>query len=213
MGKVTTRSRSRKNANVQQLIQHPPMLKSLNPKLEFRIRYQSASALSNVNINVGEFLDTLTFAASATVGYRTLQAIRMKSIRMWGPMSSTLTPVTVSVEWLSGTSSPLFGGPSKFISDTSIGSTACAHVRSTPPSESLSSKWFQGSSLQSTILCQLNGPTGTIIDIVWEGVFAASGVANSVSTAISGATAGVQYVRALDSAGSSLIVPLLVATI
>jgi uncharacterized protein YodC (DUF2158 family) len=158
-------------------------------------------------------LDTLCFATSATAAYRQLQAIRIKSIQIWGPMDSTLAPQPVVIIWTSASSTAPFGGPAKIISDTSMGSSECAYVSTSPPRGSFASQWFQNSSLASATVMEIGCPINSIIDVLFEGVLNTNGQATFVGTTIAGATVGVTYIRALDSQGSSNIVPQVVATI
>jgi hypothetical protein len=191
------------------IIPRIPALKSLAPQFNFKIRYQAAAAALAKSIFVGDLLDSLSFSNGTNL-YRTLVAVRLKSIQAWGPMDSTLTPVSLGVIWLSN--STLFGGPSKVISDTSMGASEVAYVNTSPPKGSLAAQWFQSNSTQTSPIVTLDFPVGTIFDVLFEGAFSFQGIAELDHGAGSG-TNGVQYIRALDISTGSVIVPLIVATI
>jgi hypothetical protein len=193
------------------IIPRVPALKSLSPRFNFKIRYQANAALAGHDILVGDLLDSLCFATNASVGYRTLGAIRIKQIEMWGPQDSTFSPVVLGLIWLSN--GVLFGGPTKIISDTSMGATEVAYVKSSPPKGSLASQWFQDTSTQTTPIMEIGFPANAIVDVLFEGVVSYNGLGNVVHTPISGATTGAQYIRALDASAGSLLVPQIVASV
>jgi hypothetical protein len=193
------------------IIPRVPALKSLAPQFNFKIRYQASVAVTGRDILVGDLLDSLSFAINAGAEFRTLFAVRIKQIEMWGPQDSTFSPVVLGLIWLSN--GVLFGGPSKIISDTSMGATEVAYVKSSPPKGSLASQWFQSTSTQTTPVMEIGFPANAIVDVLFEGVFNYNGIPYACNTSHGGATPGVQYVRALDVSAGSVLVPQIVASI
>ncbi len=123
-------------------------------------------------------------------------------------MASDLKPVTTSVNW---TGINPVGVPSTLASDTSMGASLCAHVKSRPPRGSAAAMWLVIGS-NSTVF-ELTAPANSIIDVDLDVVLNDGKGAQTVLAAVAGATAGVLYVRALNSNGSNNIPPLSYPTI
>jgi hypothetical protein len=193
------------------IIPRVPTLKSLAPRFNFKVRYQAATAAQTVII-VGDLLDSLAFVGPGTNIYRTLAAIRIKQVEMWGPMDATLAPAVIVVNWLANATATLFGGPAKLISDTSMGSAEVAYIKTSPPKGSLASQWFQDSSTPTSAVVEFGFPANAIIDILYEGVFNFDGLSHPCYTGVGLATAGAQYIRPLDLTGSAVLVPQVVAS-
>lgn len=85
----------------------------------------------------------------------------MELIELYGPMGSSLAPVTVALEWVASASG--FSVPSKKRSDTSMSASCCAFVSHRPDRESLSNEWMNGATGN---LFNVAGPTAMIMDIV-----------------------------------------------
>lgn len=167
-----------------------------------RYRFVASSALSRVAITGIDLFDLLCMAATSTSAYELCSAVRIKSLKIWGPMASDLSPVSVAIEY-SATTSP--AAPSEVRSDTSVGSTEAAQLSFPPPKGSIWSLWINGSG--STVF-YLTGPANSIVDLTLEQQLRCDQGVAAVSAAVSGATAGQVYVRALDNGGSKLLVPI-----
>jgi len=173
------------------------------------LRFQSSTSLSNVLITQQDLFDLLCYATSPTAAYQLVSGIKLLSVEMWGPMSSSLTPVTVSLEYPQFSSS--LGGITKVHSDVSMGSMASAHLRHAPEVGSAQSFWQTFGSAASEFI--LNGPSGTIVDVSLSFVVRNGETVQAVGGIVAGATTGQTYLRALDSNGSSLLAPVSYVTI
>ncbi len=173
-------------------------------------RFKSGSA-TTVNLSVTDLGDLFCVAATTTSAYQLGAAVKVKHIEIWGPPSSSLDPVTVSVEWL-GTTAGTFGN-SLLVSDTSVGATRVAHIKSRPPVGSQVAQW-QPSASTATI-CQLTFPVNAIIDLRYSVMLRGDngGSPVAVTAAVAGATVGQLYCRALTSTSSTTLVPLSFNTI
>ncbi len=172
-------------------------------------RFQ-ASAAGSVSVTGQSLGDLLCQAATATSAYQMASAVRIRRVEIWGPPSSTLTPVTVTCEF-AGASAGSFG-PSQVKSDTSVGATRVAHVVASPPRDSQASQWQSSSS--TGVLFVLTYPSGAIIDIHYSFTMQDRTGATAVTGAVAGATVGQVYLRSLDSVTSSaVLVPLSFITI
>lgn len=204
-GRLPQRRKTRTNRS------SPPQFSSTFTTTK-RVRFQASAALTDVTINPSDILDLLCMAVTTTSAYRIVQAIRATRVEMWGPMSATLAPVTVSCEFTSDASE--LAGPSKIFSDTSMGSAQAAHIACSPPKDSVQSMWQQGTPGYN-IWCVLNGPINTVIDIWLTMTMVDSSVVAPIAVAgtVVAATVGQVYVRALDSSSSGILVPVSYDTI
>ena len=163
-----------------------------------RQRWQAGSALSSVAITPAMLCGALSMAIDASNAHTVLSSVRVLAVEMWGPPGTT-TPVTVSCEWEGSTNLTA----DVVYADTSIGSTIPAHVKTNPP-EGLVRFW--GDAANTTTLFTLNGPSGTVVDVAFEYVTdtsTSSAIKNNFT--ITGGTAGVSFVRALDGSGGLLV--------
>jgi hypothetical protein len=149
-------------------------------------------------------------AATSTTAFPLLSGLKVEDVEIWGPMASDLKPVTVSVEYPSNVSGAL-SGPSRITSDSSMGSTSCAHVKVRPPAGSAASFWLSPGNDNIIIL---NAPANSIVDVTLSCTLADG--ANALVTGpltVAGATAGDVLMLSLDSAGAKLLVPISYSTV
>ncbi len=151
-------------------------------------------------------------ANTTTTAYRVFSSAKINSISLWGPMASDLAPVTVTIEYQSPTATGI-GAPNRLKSDTSVGSTACAFIRASPPRNSLAGNWI-GQAGTSTLFT-LTGPVNTIVDLNITFVLQNGETPTAVTNAVAGATVGQVYCRGLDalSAAGTVIPPVSYSTI
>lgn len=189
-------------------IPHPP---SFTPTytLQHKYRFQASAVLMNVQITSRDFFDLLIVALTATTGVDLVTGFRIQNVEIWGPMAQALTPVTASIEYPGFQSS--VGSPTKIKSDTSMGATEVAHVKYPPPPGSAQSFWQNQNT--TNVFLQLNGPSGSIVDITMAVVLQDGEAPVAPTAAIAGATPGQVYIRALDSNGAALLVPVSFPTI
>lgn len=186
----------------------PPPI-SPNTPVRRRFRFEASSALAGVTITGRDLFDLVCMATTTTTASQLYESVRIQAVEIWGPMASDLKPVTVDITWPDNTS---IGSPQVVHSDTSMGSSFGAHVRSSPPSWGASSLWQLREATATQFI--LNGPVNSVVDVTLDLVLQQqSALAATVSHAVSGASVGVIYVRALDSVQSGLLVPLSYPTI
>jgi hypothetical protein len=202
------RQRPRSRRAGMPTIPHPPRFKA-NFEVSKTFRF-AASSGTTVNITPDDLLDLWCMATTANSAYRILTAVRLNSISIWGPMAATLDPVTVAIEFQSLSSGAPFGAPTRSVSDTSMGSTECAFVKTSPPPKSLAAQWWN-SGLTTGVdnVMSLTFPLNAIVDVQLTGICGpGSGLSSQVGAAVAAATVGEIYVRALDSNGGVVLVPV-----
>lgn len=195
--------RSRKVGNV-----HPPPFQP-SFVLKKKIRFKAVAA-ATTTLTFNDLYDLWCVAATATSAYRLASAIRVKKIEIWGPMAADLVPVTVNIDWIGSTTSGSFGKSNR-VSDTSMGSSEPAHILTRPPPGSQIAQWLTGGS--TTTMCSLTYPAGSVIDLSYDIVVRDDGTAQSVASAVAGATVGANYIRALDSSSGVNLTPVSYSTI
>lgn len=131
-----------------------------------RFRFQCIAAVNAVTISAYELAAMQSFILSSTTARPLIDRVRLVSVEMFAPMTATLIPVTVSLEWLNN-SSTQFNCSSRIITDTSMTASVCAHVHCVPEQDSIASKWLSVGS-QAVDVVALSAPINTIIDFVFE---------------------------------------------
>ncbi len=186
-----------------------PLSRNLTQRVDHVFRFQAVSAATH-NLTVPDMKDLVCFATGATAAYQLYKAFKLRKIEMWGPPASSLSPVTVSLQY-SGVGDT--AGPSFIHSDTSVGTNRVAHICAKVPSLSRAALWQ--SSQSADILCSLTFPAGAIIDVhVAYAINDTAETPQTVGGAVAGATVGQVYVRALTSnTSTTILAPLSVATI
>lgn len=153
------------------------------------------NAVSTANITAQNLLDIyLIHAANATTGVRLFESIRLKRVRIWAVSITSNVPVTIEMEWISNNLNS--GGPSRPMTDTSLGSATPAHLDLVPPAGSTADLWQDLGS--NAILFSVNLPTNALIDVELDGVIANGNTGTSSQNAIVTGTVGTIYMRGLD---------------
>lgn len=203
---------SSKNPNKRNLgsSKFPPQFTPSFLIMRKKLRFQAASA-STTTITPENLGDLWCVAATATSAYQLASNVRLRKIEMWGPMTDTLVPVSVRIDW-TGSAGPGSFGKSNRVSDTSMGSMEPAHVVSRPPPDTQIGQWLNAQDA-TTNLCLITYPANAIIDVTYDLVVRDNGTAYAVGGAVAGATVGANYVRALDSVTGSILVPVDMQTI
>ncbi len=178
------------------LIPHPPQLRQvLGQEYTFRFR---AAANSSVTVTSNSLLDLLAIATAATTGNRLIGAFRLRRAACWvSPDPTTATPVvcTITGGINDGT------GALNRVTDTSVGTTQCAHVVWSPaPSDA--ALWY-GAGSSSNLFAVATAGGVALLDVTLELIFNVGvETTTALSTALAGATAGVLYYHYLDGAGA-----------
>ena len=175
---------------------HPPPVEA-SACITRKQRFIASSAMTDSYITVENLVGLYQMACTATTGQALFSSAKLLAIEMWGP-PGTSTPVTVALEWQAGTFSNR-----KRVADTSIGSTFPAHIRASPPADTLYSLWLDETGTSSKVV-SLSCPAGTVVDITCQFMLRNGETPPTVDT-IAGATAGEVYVRKPDN--TAFLVP------
>jgi hypothetical protein len=189
--------------------------RELNPRFNHTFRFinsNSDSTSSSFIITVGNMMDLINFCTNgaAPTMYRSIGALRIKKIRIWGQFG--VAPQTIVLEWLGNA---VLGGRDVVFSDTSVGSVSTAYLEQKPPAGSQASVWLSNASTNSQKLFVIQCNGGNTIDISCDVVWVGSqpDEATPVSTAaFSGGplyVTGNTYYKTLDGATGSLMPPIL----
>jgi hypothetical protein len=178
-------------------------------RVDHVFRFQATNAASET-FKAQDLGDLLCVATNTNVAYQLANAVKIRKIEMWGPPASSLTPVTVSLDW-TGEEAGSFGNQRK-IMDTSVGATRSAHICVKPPKTSQLSQWQPPTGGASPrVLCDISYPANAIIDLHFSVMLRGdtNGTnAAQVGAAVTGATVGQVYCRALTSNTSSNLKPV-----
>jgi len=205
------RNNKRRNPNSQgsaMVSLHPPPFMATK-RFTTTARYLSSAAASAPGVAVTRacLLNHLIMNINNNESnYRYLSGVRLKNIKMWSSTATLGSVVTNSVEWTSTY------GPSTIKSDTSVGTAVPAFVSSAPPVNSLARMWSLTGSNESDVLCLLQCPTNTIVDVTLEcTIFDRETPVNVTST--NSGTTGQTYVTYLDGITNLIFVPVSYASL
>jgi len=187
-------------------IRPPPFQPNLLVRRKFR--FESSAAVT-APISSTDLFDLVVMACTSTTAFDVYNSVRLRGVEIWGPMASDLKPVTVSVEYFG---SGAVGSPATLFSDTSMGSMMCAHVKTKPPKASAPSLWLDASQ-SATVVFTVKLPANSIIDVDLDLILQNGTGAVPAGASVAGATAGVVYVRSLDSTGAAALLPVSYPTI
>lgn len=171
-------SRRNRNRNRGNAIAAPaPFQASITFSKKFRFSVPSATTgvtITSQDIAMFLCMPGLVLEASTRV-YALIDRFKVRMVEVYGPMGASLAPVTVKVEYLTGT--PFTSGissSSKLYSDTSMSSVSAAHLKVAPEIESLASKY---TSIQSAVeLVRFQLPANSIVDFTLDVVLNDGGV-------------------------------------
>jgi hypothetical protein len=173
------------------LVPHPePFQASITFSKKFRFQIASAGTRAWVPADVIYFLSLVGTAngASTLVAFPLIDRFRIVQIELFGPMTATLAPVTVKLEY-SSAGSAQFNSASKLYSDTSMSSSSAAHIKAAPEPDSVAAMWLGNTNTQTLFNTTL--PINGIMDITLEIVLNDGGTPGPVSgTAPSGGAIG-----------------------
>jgi len=214
MDRKNKRQKARKNGQKKALrVMHPPPW-SPNIVGTRKIRFQATAASGSPfsTVTFTNLQGLMTTAILTTQVYSMIYAAKIKLIEIWGPPSSSLAPVTVMVKYPAITNSSV-SSPEVVHSDTSVGATVPAYVRSKPPKNSIVSMWLsQGDTLT---LFQLSFPLNAIVDFTFQYQMAFNPPSTALpSIGVTGATLGQLYCLPLDATPSTgVLVPVGLSTL
>jgi len=170
------------------------------------VRYKFASALSNVEITDQDLLNLIVVATTTTATTELASAVKLRKIEMWAdPVAGGSLISIEDIAQVAGV-----GGPSRIKEDVTLGVARPAHLTWTPAPGSLQAMWI--ASHAGTEYLALNSSGAGYLDLHVSWVLQ-DGENPSSGGAVSGATAGALYLRALDNQGASALVPVSYATI
>ncbi len=178
-----------------------------NPEITRRYRFISSAATLTA-VSAQTLIGAAgVVASSATAGQPIFQSVRVHSVELWAPPASQGAVVTTSILWPNTNQSQ-----PREVSDTTNSVTIPAHVRSSPPANSIAGFWIARNS--TTPLFSLVAPSGTIIEVVCSLVMG-DGVQPATQSTLVGATLGGVYYCSLDSltAAGSLYTPVSLTTL
>ncbi len=196
--------RRRRRSNSRLGSANPPQMLS-NVVLQHKFRYLSSGSFSGT-IASNQILNSLGVVCTVvnTTAVTLFKSFRLTSVEIWSPPASQGAASTISIEWLGSGNSP-----SKEYSDTTLSVSRNAHIRCSPPKQSLASFWQNGGTTVNYFT--LNVPAATVIDLHYEYIEQDDEAAPS-TVAIATGVLGNTYYLALDHGTSDLLVPVRLTT-
>ena len=187
--------RPKRSGNMGNQIAAPmPFQASITVSKKFRFSVPTATTGFVLNSrDVSAFLTIVLGAvgSTSTSASALIDRFKIRRIEVFGPMSQTLAPVTVRLEYLNSSGTQAFSANSKLYSDTSMSSVSAAHLVTAPDPDSLVAKWISGTSTQVELV-RFILPANSIVDITIDLVLndGAQPVGVVLSPAADGGTVG-----------------------
>jgi len=179
-------------------LQPPAFIPTLS--LSHKFRYENGGNSGTFNITRGNLLNQILIATSTMTTVRIIEAIRLKSVEVWGsPPALGSAPTDIQVEWLGENS------PSTVISDTSMGIRP-SHVATSPPPSSSNKWWSISGTSEADVLFSITLPAESVIDVNCELRLVEKETPIAGDAAVA-ATLGQVYGDYLDGIASGKLVP------
>jgi len=181
----------------------PPMISS-NVRLSHRFRFTSSSGTATA------VTPTSLLGAAGAMG--TIinsfvsclnESVRVKFIEIWTPPAVQGGNATCSVDWVGFNNSP-----NVEVSDTTVSVAQPAHVRTSPPNQSLAAFWQVAG---GSTVCTITAPSGSIIDVALD-LILSDDEAALTTIAVGVDSVGVIYYLSLDPNATHRFVPVSLTT-
>jgi hypothetical protein len=165
-----------------------------NKVVKYMRRYvTTVSGISDYTIT--DLINSKIFAATTTAGYSPYFALRVKRVRLWGPMTTIGTPVTVNLfPRAVETDINSYSDVPQVISDTATSIEKPAFIQYKPDSKHPSGSWHHTTST-STNLFRFAYVAGSILEILIEAVENVTLATQGFTTTLVGASVGGLYTR------------------
>jgi hypothetical protein len=171
-------------------------------KKKFQFIAQSGGTTSLSLQSLGDLWCT---AATSTTAYQLASHFRLRRIRIWSPNLSANATTQIYLDW-AGSTAGVFGKSNR-VAATTINPDQPAYLDTRPPPDSQIAGWMAASGGAVTI-CNVQLVASSVMEITIDFVLRDDGSAQNVTAAVSGAVAGVNYIRRADSTSLNLLVPI-----
>jgi len=186
----------------QDAMRAPQLSSNIVVRHRFRFLSTSANATPITGVTLGGAAGTRTAVVNTSVGVLS-DYVRLQRITILAPPASQGSAASCSINW-AGTNSPDIES-----SDTTNSVASPARVSNAPPARSLASFWH--ATTDSSTLCTLVAPVGSIIDVDVAFVLSDSGTVTQ-TLAVSTAASDTTYYLALDGPTTNLYTPVSLTT-
>lgn len=171
-------------------------------KKKFQFIAQSGSTVS---LNLQSLGDLWCVAGTSTTAYQLASHFRLRRIRIWNPNQSVSATINTYLDW-TGSTAGVFGKSNR-VACTSVNPELPAYIDSKPPPDSQIAGWMAASG-GAVSICRFTCFTAAVVEITIDFVLRDDGSQQSVTAAVAGATAGVNYIRRLDSDTGATLIPV-----
>lgn len=164
------------------------------PIWQFKRRYYAQAAITG-SFFIADALNSAIVAQTAVLGNSIHRAIRIKKVRIWTPITTQGTAVTVRL-----TPNSVDAGNNSFtdipeaIADTSISIDRPAFVSFKPKENHPSGSWHLSTTV-NTNLFEIIANIGSVMDIDYESILNFSGPLLGFTQVLAAAVPGTLYVR------------------
>jgi len=184
-------------------------------RVKKRFRFTNTAAItSTVVITSGDLATLMVVGVTTTTVISLIDSIRIKKLEVWG---AAAPGNTVAFEFESPDSNVSGqgynpSGPSRLVSDTSMGMTYAPHVVSKPPWNSASGMWISGNTTPGgtadlAIVAITQAPANSIFDLTLE--FSIIDVGNGQNLTVTSTPTSAVAIRKIGTGAALTVVSML----
>ncbi len=167
-----------------------------NTRFIYKRRFVASSGVNSA-LTINDLFNTLIMAATTTLGYSPWYMLRLCKIKLWSPVTTIGTPVTVTLRPEAvETTTNSYGDCPEALTDTSASIDWPAYIQYTPKAHHPSGSWHLSNST-SISLCNIQAVAGTVMDLTLMGVMNVRSGTQGFTSTLVGASAGGLYTRTI----------------
>ena len=163
-----------------------------NMKTTYTVRYAASASISS-SITIANLLGTRVMAATTTTGYSPYFALRLRRLKIWAPVTTQGTPVTIALTPVGvETTTNCYADIPETQTATSDTLDWPAYIDYKPHELHPSGSWHQ-TNTTSLALIGFTCPQGSIMDLKIEAMYATGNAPLGYVATLVGATVGTNY--------------------
>jgi hypothetical protein len=177
--------------------------------INHKVRFANVAAGTlNFTLQINDFAQLWVVAATSTTAFCLFDALRIRKIEMWFAASVASTSSSALIEDYQTTNSVYLGAPSRTKVSSMPSPGENGYIVWTPKKGSVQDSWFNTAAASTAPILRMTMPANAVIDLTFSATLAdGTNSPTQTTTAVSGATAGQVYCRALGCSNSTTQCP------
>ncbi len=203
-------ARGRKNPRSKDMLQPATVDQGMIVRRKVRFsNSNSSAAVINHRLQCRDFADNLCVGTSATTASQLAVSFRIRALKFWISSYASTAPGSFGLQFLVNNTYVTPGGSQRSFSVACVSNSIPAYLEVKPLKTELAGQWLNAFAATPNRLLDLNVGAGTVVlcELDIEYVLNQNQTGQAVSAAVSGASIGQIYTRALDSASGTNLWP------